>query len=106
MNEPQEQDYSPAAQKALDKLLQPKSLTGRLEVSSHGHMQNEREKKLAFEREDAMRTQRDEAIVFLRDTLEMLEAAAENKKLNGMRYVKTVYPAKKFLEQFTFTETK
>lgn len=46
-----------------------------LVVKTHGHMQNEREKKLAFEREDAMRARLESVKVQLQSAYDKIDAA-------------------------------
>lgn len=54
-----------------------------LVVKTHGHIQNEREKLLAFEREDAMRKQRDEAYAANKEMGDAIERLAEVMQFKG-----------------------
>lgn len=47
-----------------------------LEIKSHGYLENENEKKLAFEREDAMRLKLEEALAANKEMGDALERIA------------------------------
>lgn len=53
-------------------------------IKTHGYVQNEREKLLAFEREDAMRVKLEEALAANKEMGDQLERLADALALNGV----------------------
>lgn len=79
--ERQRDEYDKARQKIAAMIVRA---APNLEVKFHGFMQNESEKKLAFEREDAMRSKLEEAVAANNEMGAALEKIAAHYRLDGI----------------------